>query len=166
MHGEQRDQHESGMAVERPPARLKTMTPPGFRASLRFFGKAIDPVELVAETWMRLIYTQTAGEQRKTPRGEELGGIYEESYCSFAVEQHDREDLAETLYRFASSLEKHKDLFDRIRGGGGRIELFMRWPIVEDAGFTLPSEILVRFGALKIDLTVDVYDSLRSARTA
>jgi hypothetical protein len=141
------------------------MTPPGFRASLRFFGNAVDPVELVSETWMRLTHTQTAGEPRKTPKGVELEGVYEESYCAFAVERHDKEALAETLHRFASSLDKHKDLFDRIRLNGGRIELSIRWPTAEDSGFTLPSEILVRFGVLKIDLTVNVYDSFRSART-
>jgi hypothetical protein len=140
------------------------MNPFQFKISLRFFGSSFDPSDLSAELDMKPIHVQKMGERRKTPKGTELEGTYDASYCTFNIERHGDEDISTTLERFSISLDRHKDLFDRIRSNGGRIELFVGWFSVGNTGGTLPFELLSKLGDLEVDLALDIYGSEPSKR--
>lgn len=130
-----------------------------FKISLRFFGKSFDPHELSAQLGIEATYIRKIGERRITPKGTILDGVYDESYCSFDIGRNAKEGLCEVLERAANSLLCHKDLFHRIRGSGGRIEMFIGWFSSGNSGEVLPYDFMAKLGDLGIDLALDVYGS-------
>ncbi|AGG89781.1 DUF4279 domain-containing protein [Rhodanobacter denitrificans] len=130
-----------------------------FKISLRFFGSSFDPSDLSTELGIKPTRMWKAGERRTTPKGRELEGIYDESYCTFNIERHGEENLSETLERALASFGQYKDIFHRICIEGGRIEFFIGWFSVGNSGDTLPYKLMSKLAELEIDLALDVYGS-------
>lgn len=133
------------------------MNPFEFAVSLRTFSIDVAPAEICAQLGLTPKWMRRIGEPRTNPAGLVLGGIYDESYCSFPIERKTDEDLADLLERVTEDLVKHADLFLRIRAGGGRSEFFIGWYSVGNTGNTFGSSLLKRLGDLGIDLALDVY---------
>jgi hypothetical protein len=130
-----------------------------FKAALRFFGASFDPVILSDILNMTPAHMWKAGERRRTPKGTELEGWREQSYCSFDIDRHNGEDLSATLHRMVSAFTKHKTLFKDLRTDNIRIEIFVGWFSPGNTGSTLSCKLMSKLGALGIDLALDVYGS-------
>lgn len=128
-----------------------------FEISLRITTSNIDPVDI--STRLKLIpeFQHKKGEQRKTPKGELLKGVYENSYCCFAYNRVDDEELHSMLDRIVTGLMSHSDLFDKISVNGGHAEFFIGWYSPGNTGDLLNHELLNKLSQLKIDLALDVY---------
>jgi hypothetical protein len=137
------------------------MHQPRFKISLRFFGRFADADHLSHTLKMTPVHVHVMGQRRKTPKGRELEGFYDESYCTFSIEQRDEEQLHEALERAADDLMIHADVFDGVRNDGGRIEFFVGWFSEGNTGNTLPFPLFIKLGRMKIDLSLDVYGSDR-----
>lgn len=97
------------------------------------------------------------GESRVSPKGQVLDGVYDQNYCLFPIQRRGQEELHEVLERVTTSLICHKELFLRIRTGGGRSEFFIGWYSRGNTGDTFSSILLLRLGELGIELALDVY---------
>lgn len=105
----------------------------------------------------------TAGEQRVTPIGRELGGVRPESYCSFNVAKRDDGRLTACLSKTLDILSVHQDHLDEICRTGGCLNFYVFWYPNGDTGAMFKADLLDRMASLKIDLGLNVYDD-RSAR--
>ncbi len=128
-----------------------------FSVSLRIFSIDVAPAEICAQLGLKPKWTHKIGEPRTNPVGVVLGGVYDESYCSFPIERKYDEDLADLLARVTKDLAKHADLFLKICAGGGRSEFFIGWYSVGNTGSTFGNSLLKQIGELGIDLALDVY---------
>lgn len=133
------------------------MHPFRFSVSLRTFSVDVFPNEICDILGLVPRWKNVIGESRKNPNDEPLDGVYERSYCSFDLTQHEGEELSELLDRIADELLPKKDIFRRIRTGGGRTEFFVGWYSASNSGQTFGSALLSKLGELSIDLALDVY---------
>lgn len=130
-----------------------------FVVSLRFSGHSFDPDELSQILGMPAKFTRRIGDWPTTAAGVKVGDAYKSNYCTFSIDRRDEEDLSVMLERVSSALDQHKELFDKIRSAGSRIEFFVGWYSEGNTGDTMPYELLRKLGSLKIDLALDVYGS-------
>lgn len=133
------------------------MNPFEFIVSLRTFSIDVDTTEICARLGLTPKWMQRIGEPRINPKGLVLGGIYDRSYCSFPIPSETDEELDALLERVTQDLLEHRDLFLRIRAGGGRSDFFIGWYSCGNTGSTFSSSLLKRLGDLEIDLALDVY---------
>ena len=132
-----------------------------FSVSLRVFSQTVDPAEVCGQLALEPKWKHKIGEPRTNPKGIHLGGVYDCSYCSFSLIRQGDEELHEMLDRVVDGLLQHKDLFHRIRDGGGRIEFFIGWYSSGNTGDTFNNILLSKLGELGIDLALDVYGESR-----
>jgi hypothetical protein len=128
-----------------------------FDVSLRTYSFDVEPSEICALLNRSPKRIWRIGDPRVSPSGTRLNGNYEESYCSFPITREGDEELEELIERLANSLIQHKDLFARIRAGGGRIDLFVGWYSVGNTGAVFSSVLMKLLSDLHIDLSLDGY---------
>ncbi len=128
-----------------------------FEVSLRFFTQTIDPDVICSQLGMAPKWLNKIGEQRKSPKGTLLDGIYDRNYCSFSIQPNNDEELHELLDRTVDMLFQHEPLFCRIRDGGGSIEFFIGWFSTGNTGDIFSNILLKKLGMLQIDLALNVY---------
>lgn len=100
----------------------------------------------------------TAGEPRATPTGHPLGGVREESYCSFRLARPDDGELARCLSEIMDVLESRRGYLEEISRTGGRLNIFVFWRSGGDTGETFSADLLSRLASLNVDLGINVYD--------
>lgn len=100
----------------------------------------------------------TAGEPRVTPTGRPLGGVREESYCSFRIARRDDGELARSISEIMDVLDAHRSHLDEITRTGGRLNIYVFWYSGGDTGETFSADLLGRLASLNVDLGINVYD--------
>ncbi|MEH6697540.1 MAG: hypothetical protein V7672_02465 [Brevundimonas sp.] len=100
----------------------------------------------------------TAGEPRVTPTGRPLGGVREESYCSFRIARRDDGEMARSISEIMDVLEAHRAHLEEISRTGGRLNIFVFWRAGGDTGETFNADLLGRLASLNVDLGINVYD--------
>jgi hypothetical protein len=133
------------------------MHPFKFAISLRIFSRTVDPLEMCDELGLKPKWSHRLGDSRKNPKGLDLGGIHDQSYCSFALERKDDEELHDSIGRISDELKRHQEFFHRVTTHGGRVEFFIGWYSSGNTGDTLSHSLLKKIGDLNIDLAFDVY---------
>jgi hypothetical protein len=133
-----------------------------FVVSLRIFSFDVDPVEISDNLGMEPKWMYQIGKPRATPDGKLLGGVYDCNYCSFLLwRQNDKNINAKILESVLSGeidrLLTHKDMFLRIKHGGGSAEFFIGWFAGSNNGAIFNASLLKRMGELELDLSLDVY---------
>ncbi len=99
-----------------------------YTIDLRIWHPSIKPEEITRALGIQPNHFSEAGQQRKTPKGTLLEGVYRESYWN--ADPFDRgeysstDDLAEdALAEVLQVLEPHKEFIQKLRSEGGRILL-------------------------------------------
>lgn len=133
------------------------MCPCSHSLSLRFFSDAIGPSEIAGELGMIAKISQTRGDQRRTPKGAALDGVYAHSYCTFDIPLLPGESLEDTIQRFCGEFQGRRGIFVRVAASGGRCELFVGWFVARNSGATLSRQLLEELASLKLDLALDIY---------
>jgi hypothetical protein len=128
-----------------------------FSISLRISSKSIDPLEISDKLNLRPKWLHKIGEARRTPKGRQLDGFYESSYCSFQLNIKNNEGLYNAIDGAADLFSPYKDLFHRIRNDGGRVEFFVGWFSENNTGEILDFALLGKLHELQIDLALDIY---------
>lgn len=100
----------------------------------------------------------TAGEPRVTPSGRPLGGVREESYCSFRIARRDDGKLARSISEIMDVLDAHRSHLEEITRTGGRLNIYVFWYPGGDTGETFSADLLGRLASLNVDLGINVYD--------
>lgn len=134
------------------------MHPFGYRIRLRLRHPKMDPDSISSALEMQPSHTSKAGQQRMTPEGKLLRGVYRETRWSTLFAEGGGFDLVETLTSHLTELEKRKTFLAELYSTGGHIEIDIAWFTGEkNTGQIFDWELLKRLAALKIDLGFDVY---------
>ncbi len=135
-----------------------SMNPFTYKVALRITHPTMDPKQFSQTLSLRPQHSWMAGDQRATPAGTPLEGVYDHSYWSCTLSHEPNISLAECLETFTSSLERHHSFLLDIRSSGGRIEYFIGWFTNGNSGELFTSRLLEELAHNGIDLALDVYD--------
>jgi len=97
------------------------------------------------------------GDERRTPKGNKIGGIRETSYCSIEFGPPSREPLAKQIEANLTPLKRHRAMLRRLYSTGGTISFYVGWFCDESTGETLNSRLLSAMSELRIALELNIY---------
>lgn len=129
---------------------------PNFRLSLRFFHPKIDPERITNILSLTPDFSWREGDQRKTPKGGVLDGVYKSSYWCYTYTSPEKYTLYDYLKICVDKIVPHKALIEEILAGGGRSELYLTLPGAINAGEILDWGLLKDISLLKLDLSIEV----------
>ena len=101
-----------------------------------------------------------AGLPRTTPKGDQLEGVYRETYWTsgnIARGEWPDKELNIELNVLVDRFSAHRDFLRRIRLTGGKSEFFVGWFFEGNGGDVLDSRMLGRMAGIEIDLALDIY---------
>ncbi|MEQ1796254.1 MAG: DUF4279 domain-containing protein [Nitrospira sp.] len=135
-----------------------------YTVDVRIWHPSIKPEEITHVLGMTPSHCSKAGQQRQTPKGTLLEGVYRESYWN--ADPFDRgeyssaDDLVEdALTEVLEALEPHKIFIQKLRSEGARILLQVSSFSGRNYAFEFSPELLGRCAALGVGLAHDVYPS-------
>jgi len=133
------------------------MNPFKYDASFRVRHPEMEPEHISEELGLKAKHQWKAGTARKTPKGEPLKGMYENTYCSFELKHPQNTGLCNLLKQFNHRLYERKEFLKSIRLSGGTLEYFVGWYSDKDSGELFDLELLTQLVELGIDLSIEVY---------
>jgi hypothetical protein len=98
-----------------------------------------------------------AGQNRVTPTGTQLSGIYKETYCTFNLARSRKDELERFIKHSNKILQPHKRFIRHISLTGGSIEYFVGMYLDKNHGVILNPELLDELAKLQIALSLDLY---------
>jgi len=128
-----------------------------FDVSFRVKHPSVDPDQLSTKLGLLAHRKWRAGDQRKTPKGELLGGIYKESYLSCRITHEKSDDLAKVIRETTLRLSTHKELLRELSMTGGKLEYFIGWYSSGNSGEEFDALLLKEAAELGIGLSFDFY---------
>lgn len=128
-----------------------------YDVSFRVFHPNMDPNDICKKLNMQATHKWCAGENRRTPKGTSLPGTYDQSYCSFNLDQPKDTELIDFLKHWNNNLFKFKKFLNQIYSSGGRLEYFIGWYSKENSGEEFDVSFLKELVELKINLAIDFY---------
>jgi hypothetical protein len=122
----------------------------------------MNPADVTRELGINAEYASVAGDRRKTPKGQLLGGVYPESYwCADPFSRGEylsTDDLAEdALAEVLQLLAPHRSFLQRLRTEGGRLHLNVSSFSGRNYAFEFPPEFLAKCADLGLSFVHDVY---------
>lgn len=129
-----------------------------FHVSLRATHPTLDPTSIAAGLDLKPNHSWTAGEPRVTPTGTPLGGVRNESYCTFDLGSGKDGEVARCLRSALSHLKQHKDFLRRMNSDGGSLRFYVFWHPNGDTGEVFPTSMLKDKGDLGIELGINVLE--------
>ncbi|RYD20906.1 MAG: hypothetical protein EOP69_01615 [Spirochaetia bacterium] len=112
-----------------------------------------DPNDIIGKVELPVKRSWKAGEPRSTPRGTELPGYYDTTYCAFDLGAGDDGELAERLRGAVAVLSPKQDFLDSLRATGGTLN-FITWTVGE-RGEMFDCALLSDLASLGIDLGIE-----------
>ena len=97
------------------------------------------------------------GDERRTPKGANIGGVRENSYCTIDIGPASRQPLAKQIEAALEPLKSHRAMLRRLTSTGGRVSFYVGWFCDHDTGETLSSPLLEAMTALRIGLELNIY---------
>lgn len=128
-----------------------------YDVSFRVFHPDMNPDDICQTLNMQATNKWVMGEQRRTPKGASLPGVYDQSYCSFKLDQPKDMELVDFLKHWNVKLLNFNDFLNQIYSSGGRLEYFIGWYSEENSGEVFDVSLLEELAKLKIDLAIDFY---------
>ena len=98
-----------------------------------------------------------SGQDRVTPTGAPLSGVYKETYCTFNLACSREDELERFIKRSNKILKPHKRFLRHISSTGGSIEYFVGMYLDKNHGVILSPELLDELAKLQIALSLDLY---------
>lgn len=127
-----------------------------FSVSLRVTHPTKSAAELSQLVAMTPRHSWSVGDARVTPKGTALGGVRDESYCSFDAGRGEDGRIAALLRTAVASLSKRAEALHDIRSTGGEIMLLVYWHADGDEGETFDTDLLGSMSELGIELGLNV----------
>jgi hypothetical protein len=129
---------------------------------LKIWHPTIRPEVITQELGINPRRTCMVGEQRSTPKGNKLDGLYKESYWvadPFGREEYSStDDVAEdSLIEVISYLRPYENFLNTLREEGGRIHLTLSSVSNRNYAIELAPEVLSLISSLGISIVHDVY---------
>jgi hypothetical protein len=98
-----------------------------------------------------------AGEERRTPKGNAIGGLRANSYCLIEFGRPRRKPFANQMENALAQVVPHRRLLKRLASTGGKISFAVAWFCDEHTGASLDSSLLSELAGLKIGIELFVY---------
>jgi hypothetical protein len=92
-----------------------------------------------------------AGEERRTPKGNAIGGSRTNSYCVIDFGRPRREPFANQMKDALAQLAPHRRLLRRLTSTGGKVSFSVGWFCDEHTGESLDSSLLSELADLNRD---------------
>ena len=129
-----------------------------FSANLQFRHPNLDPEEISAGLSLKPKVMWKRGQERTSPDGTKLGGVYRLTYWSAVAKEGEDAELFKVLDSDLSHLEQRREFVNEFVSTGGTIDYFIGWFASErSGGLAIPPSLLRRLGDLQIFLSLDVY---------
>ncbi|MFI0416417.1 MAG: hypothetical protein ACH255_20015 [Candidatus Thiodiazotropha sp.] len=128
-----------------------------YKISLRIRHPSIDAETICREIGIKADRKWSAGDQRTTPAGRKLDGVYEETYCTFSLDIEGFKEISTFLKYQISTVKNKKQFFNSVISSGGNIEYFIGWNLNGNTGDTFSHELLRELADLGISLSFDLY---------
>ena len=129
-----------------------------FKASLRLSHPSMDPNEISSSLGLTPQRAWRADQERSTPQGTPLQGVYEFTYWSTSIAESETSSLTDELEPWIDYLSDRASFLEHFSESGGEIEFFVGWFTTEvSGGETFDWQFLKRLAQLKINLAFDVY---------
>jgi hypothetical protein len=98
-----------------------------------------------------------AGDPRRTPKGNMLGGRRTESFCSIDIPASRRRSLVDQMRAALIMLKPHRRILRTLSSTGGRISFFVGLFCDEHTGESFDCQLLGEMTELRIALDLNVY---------
>jgi Domain of unknown function (DUF4279) len=127
------------------------------KLSLRIKHPTRDLSSVCQTLGLRPVNIWKAGEERRTPKGNKIGGIREDSRCSIEFEHSQRDPLPKQIEAALMLLQPHRAMLRRLSTTGGAISFYVGWFFDESDGEAFSSELLRTMADLRIALELNIY---------
>lgn len=130
-----------------------------YTLSLRVWHPRLSVDDIASRVGMSAAYAQNLGSVRQTPKGTILGGVYQQSYCSFELIKKTEGDFPDGIRGASNFLRSIASSIDFITESGGRAEIYI-WIHPEkecNLGFELGSDISKLLSELNLNLSVEIF---------
>ncbi|MBR0825908.1 DUF4279 domain-containing protein [Bradyrhizobium manausense] len=97
------------------------------------------------------------GDERRTPKGNSLGGRRASSSCAIDFGPTSRKTVAKQIAAALERLEPHRAMLRRLSSTGGTASFSVGWFLDEDSGETFSSDLLRAMTRLQIALDLHAY---------
>ncbi|MBD3817264.1 MAG: DUF4279 domain-containing protein [Halothiobacillus sp.] len=134
------------------------MTEECFSVSLRIWHPTLSTDDVVKQICMKPEVAHSVGEQRTSPSGEILEGLYRRTYCCFELTRKAAGVFTDALPSLLQTIKKHKNFLETLVLDGGRSELFVGVFAEGATGFTLEPPVMMELSELSLELSVDIYN--------
>lgn len=128
-----------------------------FDLSFRIFHPSMDVGGIITKLNMKPAFSKNIGEQRKTPKGKLLSGIYDSSYVSFKLDEPNITVLSECIAYWNKYLLKYKEFLKEIYSSGGKLEYFIGWYSEGNSGEVFEIDLMKELVDLGINIALDIY---------
>jgi Domain of unknown function (DUF4279) len=133
-----------------------------FTISLRIRHPTIDPSGITQTLGIEPQHTWQAGAPRRGPAGEELEGVYRESYWTARLMEEpqlssERVSVESVLLQIAALLRRSQSFLEQLNTDGGVAELHVSLFARGDFRLDLPAEALALLGRLHLAIALDVH---------
>ncbi len=98
-----------------------------------------------------------AGAPRKTPAGQALDGVYDQTYWLYKFNFSNGVEVDECIAKAIESLSPKREFLQHIIASGGRCELFIGVFLEKNAGIELTGNLVRRIADAGLGLSFDVY---------
>jgi hypothetical protein len=97
------------------------------------------------------------GDERRTPKGNKVGGVREDSRCMIDFKLPLRQPLPEKFIATLALLKPHRAILRKLSSSGGTISLYIGWFCDENTGVTLDAQIFATMADLRIAVELFIY---------
>jgi len=137
---------------------MEETLPYRFEISLRFRHPKMELSGCSSEFGLMPMRQWTVGQERSTPHGKPLEGLWDESYWIASLEIESDEVIETALMRIAQWLSRHASFLSAHSNSGGSAALFIGLFLEGfSCGFSLEPSLLARYTPLGVALEFDVY---------
>jgi len=133
------------------------MSRPLSSIALRIWHPTLPAHELVSRIALPARFSNSVGEQRRTPKGQILEGVYAQTYCCFELKKKAASHLDEDLAPWCAFLEQRLPFMQQLARSGGRMEFRVGIFLDGDRGFEIDSLLLQRICAIGLGLSIEMY---------
>ncbi|HJW05691.1 MAG TPA: hypothetical protein VJ527_04270 [Rhodanobacter sp.] len=137
---------------------MEETLPYRFKISLRFRHPKVELSGCSSEFGLVPTRQWSVGQERFSPRGEPLDGLWDASYWTTPLEIEPEENIETALVRIARWLRRHVSFLSAHRISGGSAGLFIGLFLEGfSCGFSLEPSLLAQYTSLGVALEFDVY---------
>ena len=142
------------------------MTQPeeSFIVSLRIRHPTLTSEPIVESIGMLPEFCHSVGTPRKTPTGQLLDGLYDQTYCTFPLTKKKLGRFDDGVRELMPRLAFHAEYFRQLRASGGSAELYIGVFFEDWSGFELGCQDMKALADLGLDLGVELYGNSESGK--